>query len=92
MVAMELVHNVCAHAPQGVGHYTDLIMSWTKYGVGSVILIMAVASVATLAVGKVARSATAAQFGASALVWVLLAAIAFVLVYGIVAAIVGRGC
>ena len=38
MIAMAAINNVCAKAPAGIDQYTNLLMSWLKYGVAAVII------------------------------------------------------
>jgi hypothetical protein len=85
-----LITNVCAKAPAGIEHYTDLMLSWVKYGVLVVIIAGGFISVGALIIGKLGSMSRAAQMGASGLVYAVLAAIAYVTIYGILNTIVGN--
>ena len=49
-------------------------------------------SVGSMIVGKLGGMSRTAQFGASGLLWTVLAAVAYVTIYGVITAIIGRGC
>lgn len=85
----EAIRNVCARPPAGIEHYTDLLLGWVKYGVAAVIIVSGFISVGALVIGKLGSMSRAAQMGASGLVYAVLAAIAYVTIYGILNAIVG---
>lgn len=87
-----VINDVCAKAPPGVDTYTDLILGWVKYGVLGLILGGALISIGAMVIGKVGSMGRAAQMGSSGLVWSILAAVAYVVIYGILVAITGRGC
>lgn len=91
MIALD-INNVCAKAPAGVAQYTDLLLSWVKYGVAAVIIAAGFISVGAMVVGRLGSMSRAAQVGASGLVYSILAAVAYVTIYGILWAIVGKGC
>ena len=86
------VNNVCAKAPAGVAQYTDLLMGWVKYGVAVVIIAAGFISVGAMIIGRLGSMSRAAQMGASGLVYAVLAAVGYVTIYGILWAIVGKGC
>lgn len=84
------IDNVCAKAPTGIDTYTDLILSWVKYGVAAVIIGAGFISVGALIVGKLGSMSRAAQLGASGLIYSVLAAVGYVTIYGILNSIVGK--
>jgi hypothetical protein len=86
------INNVCAKAPAGIDQYTDLLMGWVKYGVAAVIIAAGFISVGAMVVGRLGSMSRAAQFGASGLVYAVFAAVGYVTIYGILWAIVGKGC
>lgn len=86
------IKNVCAQAPAGIEPYTDLLMGWVKYGVAAVIIAAGFVSVGAIVVGRLGAMSRASQMGASGLVYVVLAAVGYVTIYGILWAIVGKGC
>lgn len=86
------IHNVCAQAPTGMEQYTDLLLGWVKYGVAAVIIGSGFISVGAMVIGRLGSMSRAAQMGASGLVYAVLAAVGYVTIYGILWAIVGKGC
>lgn len=86
------IKNVCAQAPAGIATYTDLLLSWVKYGVAAVIIVAGFISVGAMVVGRLGSMSRAAQMGALGLVYAVLAAVGYVTIYGILWAIVGKGC
>lgn len=89
---VEAITNVCAQAPGGVQQYADLLLGWVKWGVAVLIIAGGFLSVGAIIIGRVATMSRAAQMGASGLLWCVLAAVAYVTVFGILWAIVGKGC
>jgi len=87
---LNAINDVCAQAPAGIDQYADLLLSWVKYGVAAVIIVGGFISVGALVVGKLGSMSRAAQLGASGLVYSILAAVGYVTIYGILAAIVGK--
>jgi hypothetical protein len=87
---LQAINNVCAQAPTGVDHYTDMLLGWVKYGVAAVIIAGGFVSVGALVVGKLGSMSRAAQMGAAGLIYSVLAAVAYVTIYGILNAIVGN--
>lgn len=86
------ISNVCPEAPPGVDTYTDLLISWLKYGVMACIIAAGFLSVGAMAVGKFGSMARVASAGATGLFWSILGAVVFVTIYGVLTAITGRGC
>ena len=84
----QAINDVCAKAPVGVDRYVDLLLSWVKYGVAAVIIGAGFIAVGALVVGKLGSMSRAAQLGASGLIYSVLAAVAYVTIYGILNAIV----
>jgi hypothetical protein len=91
-VIAESIRNVCAQAPAGLDQYTSLLLSWVKYGVAAVIIGAGFVSLGAMVIGKLGSMARAAQVGASGLVYCVLAAVGYVTIYGVLWAIVGKGC
>lgn len=92
LVINQAINDVCAKAPAGIEQYTDMLLGWVKYGVAALIIAGGFVSVGAMIIGKLATMSRAAQMGATGLVWSVLAAIAYVTIYGILWAIVGKGC
>lgn len=86
------IADVCAKAPVGVEGYVNQILGWVKYGVIAIIIGAGFISAGSMVIGKVGSMARASQFGASGLFWTVLGAIVFVVIYGVLNAIVGNGC
>lgn len=86
---IEAINDVCAKAPTGIEKYTNLLLGWVKYGVAAVIIAAGFISVGALVIGKLGSMSRAAQMGASGLIFSVLAAVAYVTIYGILNAIVG---
>ena len=86
------VANVCPKAPPGMGPYVDMIMGWTKWGVLSLIIIAGFISVGMIVAGRLGNMQRAGSMGASGLVVVVVAAILFVTIYGVIIFITGAGC
>jgi hypothetical protein len=89
---VQAINDVCAQAPTGVSQYTDMILAWVKYGVVALIIGGGFVSLGALVIGRLGSMPRAAQGGATGLVWCVLAAIGYVTIYGILWAIVGKGC
>jgi hypothetical protein len=92
MIPLAAINDVCAQAPAGIDQYTNLLMSWVKYGVAAAIIVAGFISVGAMVIGRLGSMSRAAQMGASGLVYSVLAAVAYVTIYGILWAIVGKGC
>lgn len=88
----EGISNVCPKAPAGVSGYVNDIISWVKYGVIALIIGAGFASIGAMVVGKIGSNGRAAQIGASGMFWTVLGAIGFVVIYGVLNGIVGKGC
>lgn len=86
------IADVCAKAPVGVEAYVNEVLGWVKYGVIAIIIGAGFASAGAMVVGKFGQMARASQFGASGMMWTVFGAIAFVVIYGVLNAIVGNGC
>jgi hypothetical protein len=91
-VTTNTINNVCARAPIGVDHYANMLLAWVKYGVAAVIIAAGFMSVGAMVIGRIGSMSRAAQLGTSGLVYSVLAAVAYVTIYGILWAIVGKGC
>lgn len=89
---VQAINDVCAKAPVGIEQYTDLLMGWVKYGVAAVIIVAGFLAVGAIVIGRLGSMSRASQMGASGLVYAVLAAVAYVTIYGILWAIVGKGC
>lgn len=86
------IKNVCAKPPAGIEQYTDMLMGWLKYGVAALIIAAGFISIGAIVIGKLGSMSRAAQGGATGLLWTVIAAVGYVTIYGILWAIVGKGC
>lgn len=86
------IEDVCARAPAGVEPHVNEVLGWVKYGVIALIVGAGFASIGAMVVGKLGSMGRAAQVGASGLMWTVLGAIGFVVIYGVLTGIVGNGC
>ena len=91
MILMK-IDNVCAQAPPGIDAYADLLIGWAKYGVAALIIAAGFISIGAMVIGKLGGMGRAAQVGASGLVYSIVGAVLYVTIYGILWAIVGKGC
>ena len=81
-----------APRPALIERYSDLLMGWTKWGVLVLILFAGFVSVGGIVLGKLAAMPRAGQLGAMGVAVTVGAAGLFVTIYGILTAVVGRGC
>lgn len=89
---MVLAGGVCPKAPPGVQQYQDQILSWVKWGVLAVIALMFFASVGMLVWGRATHHPKGARLGFDGLMICLVGAVIYVVGYGVVSAITGKGC
>lgn len=87
-----LLAEVCPKAPPGLQSFADTLMGWTKWGVLAIILFAAFASIGAMVVGRLGGMPRMGQGGATGLAVTVIAAVLFVTIAGIIAALVGSGC
>lgn len=87
-----LAQGVCPKAPPGMQDFSDQVTSWVKWGVLALIGIAALVSIGSMVIGRIASHPHASRYGAMGLGIVVLAAILYVTILGILAGIVGSGC
>lgn len=83
---------VCPQAPPGMQAYTNQIEGWVKWGVLALIIMAALVSIGSILVGRIFSHPHASRYGAMGLGVVLLAAVLYVTVLGILGGITGSGC
>jgi hypothetical protein len=87
-----LAAGVCPAAPPGMQTYSDQITSWVKWGVLALIIIAALVSIGSILIGRIFSHPHASRYGAMGLGVVVLAAILYVTILGILTGITGSGC
>jgi hypothetical protein len=83
---------VCPQAPPGMQHYQDQLVGWMKWAVIALLALGALVSLAGILVGRLFSHPHASRAGAMGLAVVVLCAILFVTILGVVNGIVGSGC
>jgi len=91
-VSMQMGAGVCPQAPPGMQAYTNQIEGWVKWGVLALIIMAALVSIGSILVGRIFSHPHASRYGALGLGVVLLAAVLYVTVLGILGGITGSGC
>ena len=91
-VSMQMGTGVCPQAPPGMQAYTNQIEGWVKWGVLALIIMAALVSIGSILVGRIFSHPHASRYGAMGLGVVLLAAVLYVTVLGILGGITGSGC
>ena len=90
--ALQMGAGVCPQAPPGMQAYTNQIEGWVKWGVLALIIMAALVSIGSILVGRIFSHPHASRYGAMGLGVVLLAAVLYVTVLGILGGITGSGC
>jgi hypothetical protein len=84
--------SVCPQAPPGMQQYQDQLIGWVKWAVIGLLALGALVSLAGILVGRLFSHPHASRAGAMGLAVVVLCAILFVTILGVVNGIVGTGC
>lgn len=87
-----LAKGVCPKAPPGMQGYSDQVTGWVKWGVLALIIIAALVSIGSILIGRIFSHPHASRYGAMGLGIVVLAAILYVTILGILGGITGSGC
>src|SRR5664279_5551997 len=87
-----LAKGICPKAPPGMQGYTDQVTGWVKWGVLALIIIAALVSIGSILIGRIFSHPHASRYGAMGLGVVLLAAVLYVTVLGVLGGITGSGC
>ena len=90
--ALHVVAGVCPKAPPGMQGYSDQVTGWVKWGVLALIIIAALVSIGSILIGRIFSHPHASRYGAMGLGIVVLAAILYVTILGILGGITGSGC
>jgi hypothetical protein len=83
---------VCPQAPPGMQQYQDQLVGWVKWAVIGLLALGSLVSLAGILVGRLFSHPHASRAGAMGLAVVVLCAILFVTILGVVNGIVGSGC
>lgn len=89
---VRVVAAVCPQAPPGMQGYSDQVTGWVKWGVLALIIIAALVSIGSILIGRIFSHPHASRYGAMGLGIVVLAAILYVTILGILGGITGSGC
>jgi hypothetical protein len=87
-----LAAGVCPKAPPGMQKYQDEVISWVKWGVLGLIVIAAVVSIGSILIGRIFSHPHASRYGSMGLGIVVICAILYVTILGILSGIIGSGC
>ena len=83
---------VCPQAPPGMQQYQDQLVGWVKWAVIALMALGALVSLAGILVGRLFSQPHASRAGAMGLAVVVICAILFVTILGVINGIVGSGC
>jgi hypothetical protein len=83
---------VCPQAPPGMQQYQDQLVGWVKWGVIALMALGALVSLGGILVGRLFSQPHASRAGAMGLAVVVICAILFVTILGVINGIVGSGC
>lgn len=83
---------VCPQAPPGMQQYQDQLVGWVKWAVIGLLTLGALVSLAGILIGRLFSHPHASRAGAMGLAVVVLCAILFVTILGVINGIVGTGC
>ncbi len=83
---------ICPTPPPGLQIYVDQITGYVLFGVIALFVVAVVVSIGAIVAGKVFAMPHASKAGVVAVAVTILAAIAYQIAPGIVAAILGTGC
>jgi hypothetical protein len=87
-----LAAGVCPKAPPGMQKYQDEVISWVKWGVLGLLVIAAVVSIGSILIGRIFSHPHASRCGSMGLGIVVICAILYVTILGILSGIIGSGC
>jgi hypothetical protein len=72
--------------------YANQVQAWVKWGVLALIIVAALVSIGSILIGRIFSHPHASRYGAMGLGIVVLAAILYVTILGILGGITGSGC
>lgn len=88
----KVVMAICPQAPQGAQKFADQITGYVLWGVLALFVVGVVTGVGAVVAGRVFAMPHASKVGVISIVVVFLAAIAYMVVPGMVSGITGSGC
>ena len=83
---------VCPLAPPGAQQYADQITGYVLWGVGILFIVGVVVAIGAIVAGRIFSMPHASKAGIVSIFVAMLAGIAYMVVPGIVASILGSGC
>ena len=83
---------VCPVAPPGAQQYADQITGYVLWGVGILFIVGVVVAIGAIVAGRIFSMPHASKAGIVSIFVAMLAGIAYMVVPGIVASILGSGC
>ena len=83
---------VCPRAPGNAQQYVDQISGYVLWGVGILFVIAVVVSIGAVVAGRLFSIPHASKVGVVSIVVVFLAAIAYLVLPGLLQALLGSGC
>lgn len=86
------VPSVCPIAPPGAQHYADTLTGYVLWGVLALFVVGCVVSIGAVVGGRVFAMPHASKAGVVGIAVVFVAAVAYMVVPGMLAAITGSGC
>ena len=84
--------DICPTAPAGAQKYVDQIISYVLWGVGILFVVALVVAVGAIVAGRVFSMPHASKVGVISIVVVFICAIAYLVLPGMLMAIMGSGC
>jgi hypothetical protein len=84
--------DICPKAPGNAEHYTNVILGYVLWGVGILFVVAIVVAVGAIVAGRVFSMPHASKLGVVSIVVVFIAAIAYLVLPGILKALMGSGC
>ena len=83
---------ICPKAPGNAEHYTNQILGYVLWGVGILFVVALVVAVGAIVAGRVFSMPHASKVGVISIVVVFIAAVAYLVLPGMLKAILGSGC
>jgi len=87
-----IVLDICPQAPGGAQKYVDQITGYVLWGVGVLFLVALVVAVGAIVAGRLFSMPHASKVGVISIVVVFIAAVAYLVLPGMLTAVMGSGC
>lgn len=91
-LATDLAARICPKAPGDAQNYADQITGYILWGVLALFVVGIVVGIGAVVAGRVFAMPHSSKAGVVAIVVVFLAAVAYMVLPGMIAAITGAGC